>query len=281
MKTSNKLLIAFGLALILIPLLGMVYISQVKFKDGGSLEDRTQTTEHFNSPSSNMTSKAIPTAFSSINIADAKNMYLSVHLIKDEQTGIKISNRFKDNVGYTIDEKGVLQLTIKDVKGSKSNYIQLFIYSKDINQLSLNNVEYLDFHSKIDSLHLDVKKTGTVSMRNKNGMKKLTFNGEDVKSIEFGKDDVKWLSLDLKNSGFESEDNSYDELAIRTSGTSTVTIKGDEDQNQIPQINKLTIHTLDQADVKFENVKINTCTGSLSDQTKVQMPAINLKQLFK
>ncbi len=43
MKTSNKLLIAFASVLILVPLMGMIFVSQVNYKTGTYQEDeRTQ-----------------------------------------------------------------------------------------------------------------------------------------------------------------------------------------------------------------------------------------------
>ena len=85
MKTSNKLLIAFASALILIPLLGMIYVSQVKYRDGKSgVESRPEITS-FDSAAERMTSIAV-NAFQTINIADAKgqsgNILISFSLAK-------------------------------------------------------------------------------------------------------------------------------------------------------------------------------------------------------
>ena len=64
MKLSNKLLIAFAAELIVVPLIGMIYVSQVKYKTGTYQEDQARSTaseKHFNMPTENMESKAIST----------------------------------------------------------------------------------------------------------------------------------------------------------------------------------------------------------------------------
>ena len=116
MKTSNKLLIAFGAALILIPLMGMIYQAQVNYKTGDySSEnlDREKNDNHFSNPSENMSSKTM-LPFTAVNIDDAKNRGIYIHFIKDDKFGVKVQNDLKDSIDFTVDANGQLQIKLKN-----------------------------------------------------------------------------------------------------------------------------------------------------------------------
>ena len=72
-----------------------------------------------------------------------------------------------------------------------------------------------------------------------------------------------------------------DNLSIETHGKSNIEISSYEDKSKAYAVKNLTINTFDVADVKVENIKIDNCSGSFSDQTTVQMPAVNLNQMYK
>lgn len=280
MKTSNKLIIAFASALTLIPLLGMVYVAQVDYVDAKSASVDDKTLAQLSTPSRNMASIAIAEPFETINIADAKGLSVNVQLIKDEKFGIKISEGIKDLIGTSVDANGQLQITIKR-KSENRQYITILIYAPKFKQLNLAQASGLDLTAKMDSLSLNVKGTEDIRFTEDTHLTNLNLSAIDVAQVYVRDNQIKSMALDLKNTNFKSEDNSFDHLSITTSGKSEIRVIGDEEKVDKYGIKNLVLHTLDQTFVKFEGINITNCSGSFSDQTKVQMPAVNLNQMYK
>ena len=284
MKTSNKLLIAFASALILIPLLGMIFVSQVNYKTGTYQEDevRSKSSEkHFNTPTEYMESKAISAAFTSISIEDAKRLGLYINYVKDENYGIKVPIELKDSINFKVDENGQLQIGFKMKRSERDNrYITIHVYGKDIKQVDISNAEFLYFDALSDSVQLNVTKSGTVSLNKDVTLNALDIATREVKYLEINEIKVKSLAVNLNGTNFKSDESSYDNLSITSSGKSEIEING-SDNGKKYFIKKLFINTLNEADVKLANIKVEQCSGSFSDQTKVQMPAVNLNQMYK
>lgn len=280
MKTSNKLIIAFALALTLIPLLGMVYIAQVDYVDAKSSGVDAKTFEQFSTPSNHMVSIAVSTPFESVNIADAKGMYVNIHLINDEKFGIKISKSMNDLISTSVDANGQLQITVKD-NPNNQNYITILIYAPRLKQLDLAQADGLDLTTKMDSLSLNVKGTSSIRFNENIHLANLNLSTVDVSEVYVRDTQIKSMVLNLKNTSFKSEDSSFDNVAITTAGKSEIRITGDSEKADKYGIKNLVLNTLDQTFVKLEDINIVNCSGSFSDQTKVQMPAVNLNQMYK
>lgn len=279
MKTSNKLLIAFAAALILLPILGMVYASQALYTDRKNWTDVAKNDDSFSAASSNMASLTL-TPFQTINIADGKGFYFNVRLIKDAKYGVKIPENYKDAIKLSVDAQGQLQVELT-AKNEGNNYITLLVYAPDTKGINLVGAEGMELNANVDSLSVNLKKTGRMAFDSDTKIGKLSVATEDVSTLSIEKEIAKSLYLNLKNTNFTSEWASYQDLSIATAGNSTITVKGDEREVKEYSIENLTLTTTDIAKVGFENMTIRNCKGSLSDQTQVQMPAVNLKQLFK
>ncbi len=158
MKKSNKILIAFAAALIFIPLLGMIYVSQVKYKTGNyndELNSEKQSEKKFNLPTENMESKAISTAFQAVNIEDAKKLGIHIKLVNDVNYGVKVLKKFKDSIDFKVDASGTLQIkfNMKNLN-ERHNYNTIIVYSKKIKQVNITNANYLFFDATADSIAL-------------------------------------------------------------------------------------------------------------------------------
>lgn len=287
MKTSNKLLITFALALILIPLMGMIYVANVNFTDGkGSVADEATSAKedaNLNTPSKNMESKTIATPFESINIEDAKKFGVYIHYVKSAQHGIKVSKDLKDSIDFKVDVNGQLQIRFKNkTEDRNSYYISILVYAPTLKQLSVTNTKALFVNAKADSLNLNVNNSGTISFDKDAVIGKLNVNAENVDNVNaWESNKITNLYLNLKNSDFTSTRSSFENLSINSSVKSEIEIAGDNGEKNPSLIKNLVLNTLDVANVKFENVKVANCSGNLSDQTQVQMPAINLNQMYK
>lgn len=286
MKTSNKLLITFALALILIPLLGMVYVSKVNFTDGkGAAADQAinaKADADFNTPSIDMESKTITTPFESVNIADAKAMGVYIHYVEAAQYGVKVSKNLKDSIDFKVDANGQLQISFKNMSaGRDSYYVSILVYAPAVKQINVTNTKALSINAKTDSLNLNVNKSASISFDKDAQINKVNINAEDVENVNAWESKIANLYLKLKNSDFTSTRSSFETLSIASSGKSQIELKGGDEGKDISTIKNLVLNTVDVANVKLDRVKVSNCSGRLSDQTEVQMPAINLNQMYQ
>ncbi len=286
MKKSNKILIAFAAALILIPLMGMIYVAQVNYKTGSYTDeaDRVETSyKNFTTPTENLESKSISTAFESINIEDAKRKGLYINFVNDDNYGVKVSKDLKDSIQFNV-VNGQLQITLtakRDIRNR--DYATIIVYGKNLKQVNVNNAEFLYFDASADSIQLNVKKSGNVTLNRDVTLNALQITTEEVKGVYVNEIAVKSLTANLNGANFKSVECSYDNLSITASGKAEIEINGSDYNKTDKQylIKNLTITTLNDADFKLENIKVEKCSGSFSDQTKVQMPAVNLNQMYK
>ena len=287
MKTSNKLLIAFAAALILIPILGMVIVSATQYKKG-SYSDRidiVRKVENFSTPTENMTSIAVSSAFKVVNLSDAKNLDLNIRLIKDEKFGVKISNEYKDLLFVKVDESGQLQLTVKAQKTGEENkmrdYAIVYIYAPDVKSLMIANASDLVVKSTADTLNLNLNKIESFYFDTGTDLNQLNLNAVQVKDLTLRRDKINSINVQITDSKFAIESMSLDNVSITTNGNSKVDVTKNEEPKTAQIFKNLVINTNGIAEVKFENTTINNCTGKLSDETIVQMPAVNLNQMYK
>lgn len=284
MKTSNKLLIAFASALILIPVLGMVIVSATQYKTG-SYKDVVHKTENLSTPTKNMETLAVQSPFTSINIADAKEMTLNVQLVKDEKLGVKVPAEYKDLITLTVDANGQLQIEIKDQaksgdqKGNNS-YAKIYVYAPSFKGLNVSNAHDVYVTAVADSLAVDIQKAGSLTLNSESKIENLKVKTLDVANVYFSEHNMKTVSLDLTNAKLTTNSSSFESLSILCTGKSEVVLIGSYDQTKKYTINNLVLNTTGTADVKFENITVNNCAGKLSDQTQVQMPAVNLNQMY-
>lgn len=280
MKTSNKSLIAFAAALIIIPILSSVYISKAYYIDGQSWSDLEKQNDSFDGKSENMDAISL-NRFDAINIADGKETTFYIRLVKDNKFGIKVNKSDKDFVKFSVDKDGKLQIELTE-KTKERRYINLLIYTPAVNTLRANNVSTIELNAKGDSLSVYLKKFNQLRFERSTQFQKLSINAEDGNFFNIEKEITKSLTMKLTNTNFLSEWASYQDLNISSVGESTISVKGDDrGEKKEYSIQHLTLNTSDKATVNFEKIKIQKATGTLSDQTLVQMPAVNLKQILK
>ncbi len=285
MKTSNKLLIAFAAALILIPALGIIIVYATKYKKGSYISE-VHKIDNFSNPTETMKSIAVATPFEYVNIADAKGMPLNIEFIKDEKWGIKIHEDLKDLIAATVDANGQLQIEVKDKSSSEENnrryFTTIYIYSPNIKSLHIINANSVNLSATTDTLTVLVQKSGNISFNSNTQIKQLNIKAVDAGDLSLRNAIAKSIAVDLYNTNFFSQEVSFDNVSIASSGKCKIELKGGySNSEQNFSIHNLTLHTKDIADIKLENIKVANCSGTLSDETMVQMPAVNLNQMYK
>jgi hypothetical protein len=282
MKTSNKLLIAFAASLIVIPILVMVYAANFKYEYRSNVVEQPVEMGNFATASKNMSS--LPAAaFQSVNIADAKGLVLNIHFVKDEKFGIKFQNNFKDRISLNVDANGQLQVSIKALpKGqSQRSSTDLYIYAPNTNRLNVAKANAIYLIGKIDSIQLDVKETGQIALSDESNINSLAITTANVNQVRVTNSTIKSLNLNMSAGNLFVQGCTLENLAVSSSGESTIELEGNEGQEKAGGIKNLSINTLDNAKVSLMNIKVDNCTGTFSDQTTVNMPAANLNQMYK
>ena len=203
MKTSNKLLIAFAAALIIIPVLGMVIVSATQYKTG-SYKDIVHKVENFTTPTPNMETLAVQSAFTAVSISDANGKSVNINIINDEKFGVKVPAAYKDLVSLSVDVNGQLQITFKDQPKNDGNdrdsyYSNIYVYAPNVKGLNVSNAESIFIMANADSLAVNVQKSGSISWNSKATFNHLMMKTIDVNSVYFRDDNFKSVSLDLNN----------------------------------------------------------------------------------
>lgn len=279
MKTSNKLLIAFAAALIIVPILSMVVVSKAYYVDGQTWSDLVKQNDSFDGKSQNM--EAISLAnFKSVNIPDGKYISFNIRVIKSDKFGVKIYNRDKKLVKFNVDQEQRLIIDPLEVLAEKT-HINLYVYSPNITKVAIKNAYTVDVDAVADTLLLHLDNIKYLSFDRATNCKKLSIEANKANNINVDRSIAKSLVLNLTSSNYISERVSYQDLSINISGKTGVYIKGGRDNEKKFFVNNLALQANDEATINFDNVKVEKATGSISDQTIIKMPAINLKQLLK
>ncbi|SOD19662.1 GIN domain-containing protein [Pedobacter xixiisoli] len=279
MKTSNKLLIAFAAALIIVPILSMVYASKAYYIDSQTWADLEKQNDSFDGKSENMEAIQL-NQFNAISIADGKEYTFYIRLIKDNKFGIKIYKEHKDLVKCSVDKDGKLQITLTG-KNVERRYINLLIYAPTTNALNVNNASTIELNAKGDSIVVNLKKFEDFRFGRDAKFQKASINAEDGYTIFEGNTAAKSIYLNLKNANFRSAGVSFEDLDIASAGKSDIDVFGGKANKEKYAIRNLALKTTDSANVTFRSIDIGKAKGSLSDQTIIQIPVANLKQILK
>ncbi len=280
MKTSNKLLIIFGLSLILLPILVVAFVSRVYMTTEKTAV--TYTPDTFDRPVEGTTSITAPEQFKGVSIIGGSGKELAITLVKDKKYGVKISEQARSFINFKVDKEGILQVTINDNSQQNSEYYQpISIYAPDIQSLRILNAQKVTLSAGFDSLKLDAENTASVWINTSSSTRKLESNMNRVG--EFGINDIipRSASIHLINSQFISRTQHIGTMNIKTEGDSGIDIDGGEDASKVRITENLNITTLGKTNLKIANMEVKNISGSLSDSTNVQMPAKVLNQMYK
>jgi hypothetical protein len=283
MKTSNKLLIAFGVLMFVVPLTIMAYTINRDYKDPEEINEQGNANSHFNSHSNGFTSIALKKTFKSISITGKVQNTWYVNLVNDKDYGVKISEIYKDFVKVSIDANGQLHITMNEGFKDVIYPIVIYVYAPKIEALNVSGLDAitLTFKNKTEALQLNAKDVRVLSMQSDFNVDNLSVDAEKVNSVVLGGDEVKSLNLNLKSSHFKSEMKSFNSLNVSASDGSDLSIFGDEQSKTRFGIEQLTLNTSGKVDVNLTDIKLNNVSGTLSDETMINVPVVYLKQMIK
>nr|WP_157247406.1 DUF2807 domain-containing protein [Pedobacter panaciterrae] len=290
MKTSNKLLIAFAILMFVVPLTIMAYTINRDYKDPEEIKEQGNANTRFNSNSNGFTNIELKKTFKSISVTGnrvgvigSRDKSWYINLVNDKDYGVKVSEIYKNFVEVSIDANEQLHISLKGDFKDVSYPIAIYVYAPKIEELNLSELDAitLTFKNKAEALQLNAKDVMFLNMESDFNVNHLSINAEKINDLLLAGEGVKSLDLDLKSSHFRSEDKSYDSLNISASAESGLNISGDEQNKDRVAINQFTLNTSGKVDVNLEDIKLNTVSGNLSDETMIKIPIIYLKKMIK
>ena len=279
MKTSNKLLIALAISLIIIPIIVIAINVKMNYSDKKTFFKHLKENNNFNSPLEGFESKEMP-AFSEVNIADGNNSYVNFNVIKSNKSGIKTPEELTRLYDIKVDEHNVLQFTRKNTNKKLNYALTVYIYSNNVKSFNLAKAAGFTLDIKSDSVQLNATDVKRVSFQDLNAIGSLTVKANKVGDLRFDNAKNSNVTIELNNSNFSSLRSPFQSLNIRSAGQSNIEIFGDLNDKNKYKIDNLYIKTAGKSDLKVENIKVNNSSGSLSDSTSVSMSASILKTMF-
>ncbi|SDH51448.1 hypothetical protein SAMN05421827_12756 [Pedobacter terrae] len=281
MKTSNKLLIAIAVLLIVIPIIVVGINVKLNYKERG-IEDTYFGTQQINNETLEQKSKerlSIPlnTPFKAIQFKDAKHFSVQLFVKEDSKYGLKIPEKFKNDLKYEVDAKGTLQLSIQNFPEDNGiEKIVIVIYCPAINEVSVANSNILEFSAHSDAITLNVDNTEELFLTGN-----ITHTDPTGKTTEINPTKIGKLYLNLNKTKFNGYTNGFKDLYIIANKSEIEIGNMEENSQKSFPFDHLNIKTTDTSRVKLQNVNLKTFSADFSDATTLEIPTPLLKQLFK
>lgn len=279
MKTSNKLLIALAISLILIPIIVIAVNVKMNYKDSNTFYKNLKENTELNAPLYGYVANEFP-EFSAVNVNDGNNAYINFVVLKSDKAGIKIPVDLKALYDIKVDEHNVLQFILKNTNKKLKYNLTVYIYSNHVKSFNLAKAAGFILDIKSDSVQLNITDVKRVSFHELTSIGSLTVKANKVGDLRFDNEKNSNVAIELNNSNFSSLRSPFQSLNIRSVGQSNIDIFGDLNDRNKYKIDHLYIKTAGNTDLKVGNIKINNSSGNLSDSTSVSMSASILKTMF-
>jgi hypothetical protein len=285
MKTSNKLLAGLAIALLIVPLTVMILIAKANRIDNKTYDKMLMGAETIGDDVDQFIKKYPVQAFQNVVISGSESSYLNVKIIASDKFLLKATNDLAPFIEYKVDQDGKLQISLK----AERNYQQgtLLIFSPNLKRITFNNVSVDRLSVNTDSLNIEITKGVNfrfgedVRIKNLHLVKKTIYQEQDVVIPGITIEDAKIENLQAElNSAYLTVNNT----PLRNVDLRVKDAKAEfknEENRIIGPIETLLLNSTGKNDVNFQHIKINKASGNLSDETSIQLPTVNLKQLIK
>ena len=285
MKTSNKLLTGLAITLLIVPLTVMIFIAKANRIDNKTYDKMLMGAETIGNDEDRFIKKYPVQAFQNVVINGSESSYLNVKIIASDKFLLKATNDLAPLIEYEVDQDGRLNIALK----AEQNYQHgtLLIFSPTLKGITFNNVSVDRLSVNTDSLNVEITKGVNfrfgedVKVKNLRLVKKTIYQEQDVVipgiTIEDAK--IENLRVDI-NAAYLTVNNT----PLRNVDLKLKDAKAEfknEENRIIAPIETLLLNSTGKNDVNFQHVKINKTSGNLSDETSIQLPTVNLKQLIK
>ncbi|MFD2582741.1 hypothetical protein ACFSR6_09595 [Pedobacter vanadiisoli] len=285
MKTSNKLLTGLAITLLIIPLTIMILIAKANRIDNKTYDKMLSGAETANSDVERFITNYPVQAFQHVVINGSESSFLNVKIISNDQFLFKATNDLAPYIEYKVDKDGKLNISLKEERNYQHG--TLLIFSPNLKGITFNNVSVDGLAVNTDSLNLEITKGVNfrfgedMKIKNLHLIKKPIYQEKDVVIPGITIEDAKIENLHADiNAGYLTVNNTPLLNVDLKMKDAKAEFKNEENKNISP-IETLSLNSMGKNDVNFQHIKINKASGNLSDETSIQIPTVNLKQLIK
>ncbi|MET4082475.1 hypothetical protein ABIB40_002433 [Pedobacter sp. UYP30] len=285
MKTSNKLLIAFGVFIFIAPLLGMVVVSKMYYKDSPKMnmaEIQDANNQPFQTASRGRKAIALNKPFSTVNFTNGNNSSVEVHVNKSESYGVKIPEQLAGSITTEV-VNGVLNINFKKELSLQNFNQRIFIvvYAPNLEKLSANNFMNLNCVVQTDSLAVDLTKCFFTLGNSDVDFNHITNTGDTLSHSVSNQTLVKSLKVMANNSNINISGINLNSLNVLANNDSEVNLDGSHFDQGESAIKNLTLETSGKNQVSIKNFNLSKAKSNFSDSTQLNIPTSILKLLLK
>ncbi len=287
MKSSNKILLITGMALVLVPIFGMFAVSRIYFEKGmmNKIDVIPQESKTFQSKEEGMRTQK-QGSFQVLNFDGIKGIDATISYYPSADYGIKFKENLEGHLTILNNGTGDLSIKIKDPNDLKSAHIYLEVYSPNIKSLVVNNSKELQVFYNADSLNLVASHAQYVNIAENDKLQNLRLNANAVKELNLIKNNWKSLIIDAKagqdsSSDFRFQQNTIGNLQIKAEGNMNVEFMGKSDFEKEIKIQELSLQTIGPVNLKMSKASVEKANGEISDQTQLSIPARIINLIYK
>lgn len=280
MKTSNKLLIALAVSLIIIPIIVIAVNVKMNYKNEKAFYKNLKENTDFKSELDGYTIKELP-AFSSVNLNDGNDSYINFVIVKSNKSGIKIPSDLTEMYDIKVDNNNTLQITLKNPKKKLKYSLTAYIYSNNARNFNIAKAAGFALDINTDTVTVNAKDVNRLNFQELTTINYLKINTDKVGDLNFSNTKISNINIELNNSNFSSLKSIFQSLNINSTGKSNIEIYGDQGDKTKYQINNLAIKTAGTTELNIDFIKVGQSTGSLSDSTRISGSASILKSMLK
>jgi len=285
MKTSNKLLIGLALTLLIVPLTVMILIAKANRIDDKTYNKMLMGAENINSDLDRFIKKYPVKAFHNVVINGSESSFLNIKIIASDKFLFKATTGIAPDIDYKIDNDGKLQISLKE--RSKYQYGTLLIFSPNLKSITFNNVSIDDLSANQESLNVEIVKGINfrfgegLKIKDLNLLKQTIDKQQDVMipNIMIEDAEIKNLKVNINTGHLTVNNTTIGNLNLNLKNANAE-FQNEENKNVAP-IDSLVLNSMGKNEVNFQHIKIKNAKGMLSDETTIQIPMVNLKQIIK
>ena len=289
MKTSNKLLIILAAALFVVPLVSMIIYAKNTRVDGLQYEtglknegENPDAADHF------LTSRKVGN-FSAITIDGNGNLYVNISIIKADKPLIKFSEANDDFFTTSVDDSGTLHIGKKSEE--KFSTASIFVFTPNIDSISLNKLQVAKFETDFDSIKMEASNiNNAISFGENKNLKTLDltirnsrFNIGSPHNTASYLRGLQHFNIHIIDGAVSLKRASYKALALNLENSRFNFIQQRDGDNGVKaSVQSLIVNTLGNSELSLSEdvLEFGNIKGSLSDSTTTDLPIYIVKDLF-
>jgi hypothetical protein len=281
MKLSTKIIMGLAIGLFAVPMLVASYLVRINRVDAKKYNAAVEQ-EVSKPDAKDVYFRSFPVAdFDKLNIVGTKGSGIGLYWVKSNKFMVKVNKSQADFVKTNVDQSG--NLTLNVLAGGEGYYKSIYIFSPDLKVLKLKNVGINELSAKLKELTVVGDSVEVFSLADKSHINALNLNLTNSNIDDLGGTDSRGNSL--VNSLFVNMANSVVGLS-RTNYQSADIIANNSEvffnrKGSNAKVDFLNIKTEGKSSVRLDSLQWGMLNGSLSNDTKIDLPVHALRSLIK